>query len=534
MRNQLISLVILSGLLCIAASCHHEPQPPLEQAISFSQNSANAYCQAEKEYASLWFDHHKDLVKLVSAELAGREYSLPEAPGHFNDTINIAGGKWRIFVKEGKEVHARGTGSLKNSDKVLFAENDPAFRVRLRNSSSNNYIFIETSSGDCSEVRMLNTSSQSLNPTLIQERKAGVYYQVDHFGGSNVWILTNEHAPNRCIMIAPVNSPGPGRWKAVIRENDSVFIDDYTVIDQQYLVLVQKKHLNASVEITGIYPESNNEPPVENKINFPEPDGSISDLFYDRKEDKIVFRYSSIITPPTCYTYGLHSMHLGIRWKKQIRNYNQDDYQAQVILTVGKDNSRIPVSLIRKRNPESPDDHKFLLLFIDSVTSCRQNITFRSDILSLLDRGFTVAFLHIPSRISSGIEHSDMITSTVAALIKEKDATQGLITLAGSKQAARAAWKATAANSSWYSVLIMDSPMFPGISGNLKIPSIYLHADTTGQDQALRSLSLAADIRKLAKPGNILIVSVGNEGNRPPEMNARLIAFILTSYGIDK
>jgi hypothetical protein len=127
-----------------------------------------------------------------------------------------------------------------------------------------------------------------------------------------------------------------------------------------------------------------------------------------------------------------------------------------------------------------------------------------------------------------------MITSTVAALIKEKDATQGLITLAGSKQAARAAWKATAANSSWYSVLIMDSPMFPGISGNLKIPSIYLHADTTGQDQALRSLSLAADIRKLAKPGNILIVSVGNEGNRPPEMNARLIAFILTSYGIDK
>ena len=189
MRNQLISLVILSGLLCIAASCHHEPQPPLEQAISFSQNSANAYCQAEKEYASLWFDHHKDLVKLVSAELAGREYSLPEAPGHFNDTINIAGGKWRIFVKEGKEVHARGTGSLKNSDKVLFAENDPAFRVRLRNSSSNNYIFIETSSGDCSEVRMLNTSSQSLNPTLIQERKAGVYYQVDHFGGSNVCLV---------------------------------------------------------------------------------------------------------------------------------------------------------------------------------------------------------------------------------------------------------------------------------------------------------------------------------------------------------
>jgi hypothetical protein len=312
-----------------------------------------------------------------------------------------------------------------------------------------------------------------------------------------------------------------------------VLIDDHSVIDQKYLVLVQRKHLMTSVEITGLYSDNKNEPSLENKINFPEPEGHISDLYYDSKDDKIVFRYTSLITPPTCYAYGLHSMHLGIRWKKQIRNYIQDDYKVQTIQAVGKDHSKFPLSLIRKRNPESGNDKKFILLYIDQLTSAGENYRFSTAILSLLDRGLTIACLHLPENLPGETGASDLITSAINALIEGKHATPGMVSVAACKQAARAAWYAITANPSWYMALVLDSPAFPEIPGALNVPMIYLLTDTLMSD-AYHSLSLAASIRKMPGKGNIFLLGSRNDSSWPPEKDARFVTFILASYRINQ
>ena len=233
--------------------------------------------------------------------------------------------------------------------------------------------------------------------------------------GNTFWMLSDENAPMRCILIAPDRSTGPGSWKAAVRQNDSVYIDDFTLINRQYLVLVQRKNLNTSIEITDIYPEKKSG--VENKINFPEPEGRISQLSYDKDEDKLVFIYSSIITPPTCYTYGIHSMHLGIRWKKRISNYNQEDYKAEVIRLNGSNNGGTLISVIRKRDMEPAKGSAPLLLFIETSKPWEQTRTFDPDLLSLLDRGFIVARLFIPEKDVSETEKNGMITKCISSLI---------------------------------------------------------------------------------------------------------------------
>ena len=98
--------LILSGFLCIPVSCRFDPKPPLEQAKSFSKSSFMAYGHEETQYADIWFDHHKNLVNNLSGELKEREFTLPPVLNVHPDTLAIAGGKWKIFVKGGKEVHA--------------------------------------------------------------------------------------------------------------------------------------------------------------------------------------------------------------------------------------------------------------------------------------------------------------------------------------------------------------------------------------------------------------------------------------------
>ena len=297
MKKHYLLLIILPGMMCILASCNTKPKPPDAANLSVNDIPAQNYAKAENEYTGKWLDQFSSLRKTVSDELISSVYTIPAEQSVRNDTMVKVCGIWKIFVKNGKEVHALSTENGKAVDRVIFTENDPEFMVSLCTSSSKKYFFIESISAQSSEVRFLPVSSKSLNPALVRKREPGVLYTVDHFGGNLFWILSNEHAPNRCILIAPAEAQYPANWKAAVRENDSVFIENYTVIGGQYMILVQRKHLSTSLEITSIYQEKKQEYSIENKINFPEPEGRISDLFYDQNEDKLVFRYSSIITP---------------------------------------------------------------------------------------------------------------------------------------------------------------------------------------------------------------------------------------------
>ncbi|MCX6283832.1 MAG: hypothetical protein NTW31_06330, partial [Bacteroidetes bacterium] len=405
-----------------------KPHPPKAMKLPGNVNSIQAYLTAENEYAEKWLDQYSVLENSISAELAVRRQTTDALQPQRDDSI-FESPEWKIVVKNRNEVHVLSTGKNKQDDRVIYTEPDPAFRVSVHTSSSGNFIFIESLSVFSSEVRLLPASLKSFNPVLLMARKKGVFYRANHFGGKNIWILSNENAPMRCLLIAPASSPGSAGWRAAVKENDSVFIDSYEVIDQKYLAIVQKKHLTTSIEISNLFAD-NQGPGIENKINFPEPEGQISDLSYNVKEDKLVFIYSSIITPPTCYTYGIHSMRMGIRWKKQIKLYTQDNYKASIITAIGNKGERIPVSLISKREEEETLIRpKPLILLIMPGESWEHGKGFSPYLISLLDRGFALACIHVPLNNPSGNEGSQIITAAAAALTGKQITSAGLITL---------------------------------------------------------------------------------------------------------
>jgi len=506
-----------------------KPDPPEAMKLPGNENAIRAYINAENEYAGKWLDQFSALRKKIIQEVTSRQFTVPDDDAPGNDSVFNGGGPWKIKVTNKKEAHLVSSANHKEEDRVIYTENDPDFNISLRISSSKNYIFIESTGPGSSEVRFLQISLKPQNPVLIQKRKPGVVYRADHFGGNTIWIITNENAPNRCILIAGTHNPDPAKWKAAVRENDSVYIDDYSVINLKYLVLVQKKHLSTSIEITDLY--AANKSGKENRINFPEPEGRISGLYYDNKEDKIVFRYSSMITPPTLYTYGVHSMHMGIRWKKRVKNYTPDDYKAGVIRVKSNNNVPLPVSLIRKRDLEKMDGTNPLVIFIDSGKPREHGEGFNPGLLSLLDRGFYIARVHLPYDISDR-EGSDAIKSVVLSLSDKKYTSPGQVTIEGNGHETSMIIRTAKENPSYFRTLVINSPAASGKADLAEVPFTYLHIDPQSPDKGSGSLIIASAMRKNLKSVNTLLVSTDNEPDIPEKPSPGQITFILASYGI--
>jgi len=529
MKHQYLSLALMSVILFFLTSCRHSPKPPA--SMTENQN-AKEYLLAENEYAEKWLANYNSLQNKIKTELAGNTLTLPPGQVAGIDTLIQAADPWKIIVKNGKEVHAVSDAGGKIIDKIIYTEADPAFKVSLKASASKAYIFIKSGSDQSTEIHVFPYSCKNLEPVLMQERKPGVIYSAEHFGGNNIWILSNDNAPMRTILIAPDRDPVSKRWKAAVKENDSLFIADFTLVDLKYLVLVQRKNLSTSIQITGIFEKNDKEAPVENVINFPEPEGRITGLVYDSKDDKLVFTYSSIITPPTCYTYGLHSMHLGIRWKKQIKNYIQDDYKAEVVWAGSKDKVRVPVSTLRKRETDNQGQARPLLLFIDTDNLQCSESCFSPDLLSFLDRGYCIARLHFPSTGLKNNEGPDLVSATIASLTEKKLAQTGLVTLLGNGNAALIALNTFTAHPAWIRTLVLENPSYGENLATMPAPDTYIIADPGDKDKGLASLKLASEMRKLIKPENTLLVR--NAPVQDQDFKSGLITFILISNGIQK
>jgi len=529
MKNRYFSLTLKSVILFFLLSCHHSPEPP---AGMTEKGNAKACLSAENEYAGKWLADHKSLLDKIKKELDEHSLSFPKGTGPVNDSVLEASAPWKILVKNSKEVHALSNTGGKTIDQVIYTEPDPAFKVSIQASDSKTYIFIKSLSSQSSEIRVFPFSCKNLKPVLMQERKPGVIYSAEHFGGNNIWILSNDNAPMRTLLIAPDRNPVSSRWKAAVKENDSLVIDNFTLIDLKYLVLVQRRNISTSIQITGIFEKNDKEAPVGNVINFPEPEGRITGLTYDSKEDKLVFIYSSIITPPTCYTYGIHSMHLGIRWKKQLKNYVQDDYKAEVVWAGSKDKGRVPVSVLRKREIEKPESPGPLLLFIDSENRECKESCFSPEFLSLLNRGFYIASIHLQVPGLKNAEASDLVAKAISSLAEKKLAQTGMVTLWGKGSNALVALSVFNEHPGWIRTLVLDTPAYEGNIVSKPASDTYIIIDPQDQDKGLSALKLGSEIRKYLKPENTLLMK--NNLVQDQDFKAGLITFILNSNGIQK
>src|SRR5258707_4103634 len=126
------------------------------------------------------------------------------------------------------QVWRHALGTPVDKDVVVLQEDDERFELSVEMTKSERYIIFTASSQVTSESRCLRSHVPDSEPMLIEARRHGIEYSVDH-QGDRFLVLTNDGARNFRLMAAPVDRPGRGSWQEVVPERAGVRLNSIDV-----------------------------------------------------------------------------------------------------------------------------------------------------------------------------------------------------------------------------------------------------------------------------------------------------------------
>ena len=283
--------------------------------------------------------------------------------------------------------HARGTDA--NSDVQVYEETDDTFSTAVYKTKSRKYLVIGNYSTLTSEFRFLPADDPEGEFRIVQPRERGLEYSISHFGDS-FYIITNLDAVNFRLMKAPVDRPGKENWKEVIPHREDVLLEGMEIF-RDYLVLEERKE---GLIRMRVIPWDGSE---EHYIDMGEEVYSASVSVNPEFDSPLLrYRYSSLTTPNTVIDYNMETLEKTVLKQDEVLGgtFDPANYEARRIYATAGDGKKVPMSIVYRKGMELNGENPTLLYGYGSY-GYTMDPGFRSDRLTLLDRGFIYAIAHI-------------------------------------------------------------------------------------------------------------------------------------------
>lgn len=301
-------------------------------------------------------------------------------------------GFWYIQLDENHRpaklfFHHIGTPASK--DRLVFENTEPGFFMDIDDSPLNDWITISLHDHETSESYLLPANDPSASPRLVAARQEGVIYDLEP-ADEEFFILTNiGDCKDFRIMSAPIADPRPQNWQEIVPHEAGRLIIAIQAF-RNFLVRLERKDGSPRIILrdrkTG----------EEQTIAFSEEAyslGLIGAREYDT--DAIRFSYSSLTTPEQLFDYDMRTGERTLLKTQDVPSgHDAGDYVTRRLMASAPDGERVPISLVHHRNV-TLDGSAPCLLYGYGSYGASIPASFRTNILSLVDRGFVYAIAHI-------------------------------------------------------------------------------------------------------------------------------------------
>lgn len=271
---------------------------------------------------------------------------------------------------------------------LVYQEDDPAFWLGVEQSLSGMHLFLVSDSTLSSEVRYLKSSAPDAEPVLFLERAADHEYYVTD-GEDRFFILSNRDAVNFRLFECSIDDTAMGAWQEVIAHRDNVFIDSMDVFADHLVLNIAENGLD-QIEIVS------RQSGDRSRIRFEEPAYTACTLDnYEYRTGSLRFGFESLVTPESIYDYDFATGQRELVKQEKIPGgYRPDDYVSERRLVEVRDGTRVPVSILYRKDL-ALDGSAPLLVYGYGSYGISMQPDFDSDLLSLIDRGFVYALVHV-------------------------------------------------------------------------------------------------------------------------------------------
>ena len=279
-------------------------------------------------------------------------------------------------------------GSEQKSDFLVYEEEDNTFYIGVYNSKSNDYVIIYNQSTLTSDYHILKADNPNGEFKQFTPRETPHEYNIEHFQ-DKFYILTNWDATNFRLMETSESATERSNWKEVIPHREQTLLDDIEVF-KNFLVVQERS--NALIKLRVIDQQTGE----QHYMDFEEPAYVVYPSTNAEFDTEVLrYGYSSLTTPNSTYDYNMRTKEqILMKQQEVVGGHNPEDYQTERLFAEARDGTKVPITLVRKK-----DLHKIsstpLLLYAYGSYGSSIDPWFNSSRLSLLDRGFIYAIAHI-------------------------------------------------------------------------------------------------------------------------------------------
>jgi oligopeptidase B len=316
----------------------------------------------------------------LNEQIPGTYYSLAWT----NDSASL----YYITLDEAKRPFRVWRHDIGSTDDVLiYEETDQRFELDVYRSRDHRYIFIRAESKVTTEIRFARADSGDEEFRVIWPRRQDVLYDVEsrHDG---FYIVTNDGAKEFRLVLCTAQNPDYAQAKELLPERPGITLESVKAFES-FLAIFERNQGVPGIRIDHI------ESQATHYIDFDEPAFTLGDapneLF---TASTLRFSYTSLTTPASVFEYNVHSGERALLKQTPVPGYDAGAYTSERLFATARDGVRVPISLVYRKgfevNGQAP-----LLLYGYGSYGLRSDPTFRSERLSLLDRGFVFAIAHI-------------------------------------------------------------------------------------------------------------------------------------------
>ena len=358
---------------------------------------------------------YNDKFLAYSLDLKGSEYFtiyvrdirtgklVTEKIENTSGSINFSLDDQYIFYSKLDENHRPRSifrhqiGSSVNEDLLIFEEKTKAFTVSIGISSDEKYYFINSSDHNTSEKYYFGIDEKKPKPKLIQQRKKGIIYSVNSWGG-NFYMHTNEDAEDFKILIS--NNIDSKVWETYIPSQSETMIGNLTFLNN-WQIRSELRNALDKIYVKNLKTNKEEEIIFTNETVY---DSSVSLMQRDRDTDDIYISYSTPKTPSRTFIYNLKTKEKKLV-KEQIipSGHNLNDYIVERLECVGHDGRIIPITITRKKTTKLDGNSNLLLYGYGSYGNSMWP-SFSSTRLSLINRDIIWATAHIRGGMERGMK----------------------------------------------------------------------------------------------------------------------------------
>ncbi|MBI6216143.1 S9 family peptidase [Proteus sp. DFP240708] len=282
------------------------------------------------------------------------------------------------------QIYRHQYGTDRKQDVKIFEENDDRFYTWMGKSKSEDYILVSIESSTTSESRLIDANAPEKPMVIFSARQEGREYDIDHFNGEFYIRSNHESELFGLYKTASIDKP----WETVIAPQKEVDLEGFDLFNRWLVVEERKQGLVSLRQIDWKTGQSTN-------VTFDDP-VYMAWLGFNPQADseELRFGYTSMTTPSSTYQWNMQTHQKQLLKQQEVKGFERNLYESERIWVKAQDGVEVPVSLVYRKDLFKKGENPILIYGYGSYGSSIDP-SFSSPRLSLLDRGFVYAIVHV-------------------------------------------------------------------------------------------------------------------------------------------